>query len=66
VSTRPAVRQGGRTALVVTMNPIENGLVLSADVGRAGGRVELPGRDEVKRLKAFACAGMFRGEGGTP
>ena len=70
-----AVGQGVGAVLVVAMDPAEDGLVLPADVGGAGGGVEPPGGDQVQRLEALAAppvrrvhrgeAQVFRGSGPT-
>ena len=51
-----AVGQGVGAVLVVAVDPAEDGLVLPADVGGAGGGVEPPGGDQVQRLEALAGA----------
>src|SRR4051794_40568819 len=53
-----AVAQGVRAMLVVAMHPVEDGLVVPADVGGAGGGGGGPRGDEVQRLEAFAGAGV--------
>src|SRR3954453_11781815 len=53
-----AVAQGVRAVLVVAMHPGEDGFVLPADVGAAGGGVVGPRGDEIQGLEAFAGAGM--------
>ena len=55
-----AVGQGVGAVLVVAVDPAEDGLVLAADVGGAGGGVELPGGDQVQGLEALAAAPVRR------
>jgi hypothetical protein len=61
-----AVAQGVRSVLVVAMHPVEDGLVVAAEVSGAGGGVVGARGDEVERLEAFAGAGVGGVQRGPP